>query len=185
MYYKYIHEPKPLYIKDRIQKKSYKNTIYYLIGRVELLSEHENLTKVKNMYKPIIDEYYSIQDDTIEMPDELYQIIIKSIDLLLEDIDRDTQRRVDRLTSLLEKIEGDEKMIIFVFLLVTVGVILSIIYFISNASEIKNTSLDTSREARIAVISGRLEIILGTIAIIILVFLWLLLAYCVVLYVCI
>ena len=109
MYYKYIHEPKPLYIKDRIQKKSYKNTIYYLIGRVELLSEHENLTKVKNMYKPIIDEYYSIQDDTLEMPDELYQIIIKSIDLLLEDIDRDTQRRVDRLTSLLEKIEGDEK----------------------------------------------------------------------------
>lgn len=109
MYYKYIHEPKPLYIKDRIQKKSYKNTIYYLIGRVELLSEHENLTKVKNMYKPIIDEYYSIQDDTLEMPDELYQIIIKSIDLLLEDINRDTQRRVDRLTSLLEKIEGDEK----------------------------------------------------------------------------
>jgi len=109
MYYKYIHEPKPLYIKDRIQKKSYKNTIYYLIGRVELLSEHENLTKVKNMYKPIIDEYYSIQDDTLEMPDELYQIIIKSIDLLLEDIDRYTQRRVDRLTSLLEKIEGDEK----------------------------------------------------------------------------
>lgn len=109
MYHKYIHEPKPLYIKDRIQKKSYKNTIYYLIGRVELLSEHENLTKVKNMYKPIIDEYYSIQDDTLEMPDELYQIIIKSIDLLLEDIDRDTQRRVDRLTSLLEKIEGDEK----------------------------------------------------------------------------
>ena len=109
MYYKYIHKPKPLYIKDRIQKKSYKNTIYYLIGRVELLSEHENLTKVKNMYKPIIDEYYSIQDDTLEMPDELYQIIIKSIDLLLEDIDRDTQRRVDRLTSLLEKIEGDEK----------------------------------------------------------------------------
>lgn len=109
MYYKYIHEPKPLYIKDRIQKKSYKNTIYYLIGRVELLSEHENLTKVKNMYKPIIDDYYSIQDDTLEMPDELYQIIIKSIDLLLEDIDRDTQRRVDRLTSLLEKIEGDEK----------------------------------------------------------------------------
>ena len=108
MYYKYIHEPKPLYIKDRIQKKSYKNTIYYLIGRVELLSEHENLTKVKNMYKPIIDEYYSIQDDTLEMPDELYQIIIKSIDLLLEDIDRDTQRRVDRLTSLLEKIEGDD-----------------------------------------------------------------------------
>ena len=109
MYYKYIHEPKPLYIKDRIQKKSYKNTIYYLIGRVELLSEHENLTKVKNMYKPIIDEYYSIQDDTLEMPDEVYQIIIKSIDLLLEDIDRDTQRRVDRLTSLLEKIEGNEK----------------------------------------------------------------------------
>ena len=109
MYYKYIHEPKPLYIKDRIQKKSYKNTIYYLIGRVELLSEHENLTKVKNMYKPIIDEYYSSQDDTLEMPDELYQIIIKSIDLLLEDIDRDTQRRVDRLTSLLEKIEGAEK----------------------------------------------------------------------------
>lgn len=109
MYHKYIHEQKPLYIKDRIQKKSYKNTIYYLIGRVELLSEHENLTKVKNMYKPIIDEYYSIQDDTLEMPDEVYQIIIKSIDLLLEDIDRDTQRRVDRLTSLLEKIEGDEK----------------------------------------------------------------------------
>ena len=108
MYYKYIHEPKPLYIKDRIQKKSYKNTIYYLIGRVELLSEHENLTKVKNMYKPIIDEYYSIQDDTLEMPDEVYQIIVKSIDLLLEDIDRDTQRRVDRLTSLLEKIEADD-----------------------------------------------------------------------------
>lgn len=74
-------------------------------------------------------------------------------------------------------------MIIFVFLLVTVEVILSIIYFISKASEIKNTSLDTSLEARIAVLSGRLEIILGTIAIIILVFLWLLLAYCVVLYV--
>lgn len=108
MYYKYIHEPKPLYIKDRIQKKSYKNTIYYLIGRVELLSEHENLTKVKNIYKPIIDEYYSIQDDTLEMPDEVYQIIIKSIDLLLEDIDRDIQRRVDRLTSLLEKIEADD-----------------------------------------------------------------------------
>ena len=108
MYHKYIHEPKPLYIKDKIQKKSYKNTIYYLIGRVELLSEHENLTKVKNMYKPIIDEYYSIQDDTLEMPDEVYQIIIKSIDLLLEDIDRDTQRRVDRLTSLLEKIEAGE-----------------------------------------------------------------------------
>ena len=109
MYHKYIHEQKPLYIKDLIQKKSYKNTIYYLIGRVELLSEHENLTKVKNMYKPIIDEYYSIQDDTLEMPDEVYQIIIKSIDLLLEDIDRDTQRRVDRLTILLEKIEADEK----------------------------------------------------------------------------
>lgn len=109
MYHKYIHELKPLYIKEIIQKKSYKNTIYYLIGRVELLSEHENLTKVKNMYKPIIDEYYSIQDDTLEMPDEVYQIIIKSIDLLLEDIDRDTQRRVDRLTTLLEKIEGDEK----------------------------------------------------------------------------
>lgn len=101
MYHKYIHEPKPLYIKDKIQRKSYKNTIYYLIGHVELLSEHENLTKVKNMYKPIIDEYYSIQDDTLEMPDEVYQIIIKSIDLLLEDIDRDTQRRVDRLIGIL------------------------------------------------------------------------------------
>lgn len=76
-------------------------------------------------------------------------------------------------------------MIVFTFIYVTVVVIISIIYFIGKAHEIKNTSLDTSLEARIAVISGRLEIILGTIAIIILVFLWLLLAYCVVLYVCI
>ena len=108
MYKKYINELQPILSKRIIEKKLYKNVIYFLIGRVELLSEHENLTKVKNMYKPIIDEYYSIQDDTLEMPDELYQIIIKSIDLLLEDIDRDTQRRVDRLTSLLEKIEGDD-----------------------------------------------------------------------------
>lgn len=109
MYKKYINELQPILSKRIIEKKLYKNVIYFLIGRVELLSEHENLTKVKNMYKPIIDEYYSIQDDTLEMPDEVYQIIIKSIDLLLEDIDRDTQRRVDRLTSLLEKIEGNEK----------------------------------------------------------------------------
>lgn len=108
MYKKYINELQPILSKCIIEKKLYKNVIYFLIGRVELLSEHENLTKVKNMYKPIIDEYYSIQDDTLEMPDEVYQIIIKSIDLLLEDIDRDTQRRVDRLTALLEKIEGDD-----------------------------------------------------------------------------
>ena len=108
MYKKYINELQPILSKRIIEKKLYKNVIYFLIGRVELLSEHENLTKVKNMYKPIIDEYYSIQDDTLEMPDEVYQIIIKSIDLLLEDIDRDTQRRVDRLTSLLEKIEADD-----------------------------------------------------------------------------
>lgn len=74
-------------------------------------------------------------------------------------------------------------MIILVFLLVTVEVIISIIYFISKAYEIKNTSSDTSLEARVEVLSGRLEVILGSIAISILVFFWILLGYCVLLYV--
>lgn len=74
-------------------------------------------------------------------------------------------------------------MIIFAFLYVTVVVILSVIYFIGKASEIKNTSLDTSLNGRIEALSSRIEVIFGSIAIIILVFLWILLAYCVLLYV--
>lgn len=50
MYKKYINELQPILSKRIIEKKLYKNVIYFLIGRVELLSEHENGTKVKNMY---------------------------------------------------------------------------------------------------------------------------------------
>ena len=74
-------------------------------------------------------------------------------------------------------------MIIFAFLYVTFVVILSIIYFIGKASEIKNSSLDTSLNGRIEALSSRIGVIFGSIAIIILVFLWILLAYCVLLYV--
>lgn len=101
-------ERSPKAVRDIIKYKNYDAVIKHLIDIVNGLSEHEHLTKVKNMYLPIINEYYSIKDAKTEMPDEVYQVIIKSIEVLMADIDTHTQKQIDKLTNLLDEIKKAE-----------------------------------------------------------------------------
>lgn len=96
-------------VRKIIKHKEYKDVIKNLIKVVEDLPEHEHLTKVKNMYLPIIDEYYDLRDSQTEMPDEVYQVIMKSIDLLMTDLDTHTQKQIDKLTELLDEIKKAEQ----------------------------------------------------------------------------
>lgn len=95
-------------IRKIVKYKEYKAVIENLIEVVEGLPEHEHLTKVKNMYLPIINEYYDLRDTKTEMPDEVYQIIMKSIELLMADLDAHTQKQIDKLTKLLDEIKKAE-----------------------------------------------------------------------------
>ena len=95
-------------IRKIVKYKEYKAVIENLIEVVEGLPEHEHLTKVKNMYLPIINEYYDLRDTKTEMSDEVYQIIMKSIELLMADLDAHTQKQIDKLTKLLDEIKKAE-----------------------------------------------------------------------------
>ena len=101
-------ERSPKAVRKIVKYKEYKAVIENLIDIVEDLPEHEHLTKVKNMYLPIINEYYDLRDAKTEMPDEVYQVIMKSIELLMEDLDTHTQKQVDKLTKLLDEIKKAE-----------------------------------------------------------------------------
>ena len=96
-------------VRKIVKHKEYKDVIDNLIKVVEDLPEHEHLTKVKNMYLPIINEYYDLRDAKTEMPDEVYQVIMKSIELLMVDLDAHTQKQVDKLTKLLDEIKKAEQ----------------------------------------------------------------------------
>lgn len=99
----------PKAVRKIVKHKEYKDVIDNLIDVVEELPEHEHLTKVKNMYLPIINEYYDLRDAKTEMPDEVYQVIVKSIELLMNDLDAHTQKQVDKLNKLLDEIKNAEQ----------------------------------------------------------------------------